>query len=482
MSLFKHRFSARLRASMAGLMGRTALAILVAGAVVSPGFAEEKDESVKAYPAVLAGHAVLPAATTVTPPADAPRSLQVSGKFTSKDGSRLLELGAEPGTTWLSHPEARRETGFALPMYGQPVQGFSGIRSLGENVFVVLTDNGFGTKRNSADAMLMIHFVQPVWAHGHVHMLGTVFLKDPFHRVPFPIVNEGTDSRYLTGADFDIESIQPVEGGYMLADEFGPYLLRIDANGVVTEFHETEVDGTLYKSPDHYSLSLPSRPDGAVPAFNTRRSRGFEGMARSRHGSFVYPMLEGPVWLEEEKAFEAKDGKPLLRLFEFDVSQGTFTDKVLKYPLEAEGHAIGDFNMIDGDMALVIERDSGEGDPAQACSDQEPPSKDCFTKPARFKRIYKVDLGDTDADGVVRKIGYIDLMAIQDPEERAVQGGKDGVFTFPFVTIEDVDVVDDKHIIVGNDNNFPFSAGRALDRNDDNELILLEVEALLRAK
>jgi hypothetical protein len=30
----------------------------------------------------------------------------------------------------------------------------------------------------------------------------------------------------------------------------------------------------------------------------------------------------------------------------------------------------------------------------------------------------------------------------------------------PFLTIENVDRVDDTHIVVGNDNNLPFSAGR----------------------
>ena len=38
------------------------------------------------------------------------------------------------------------------------------------------------------------------------------------------------------------------------------------------------------------------------------------------------------------------------------------------------------------------------------------------------------------------------------------------------------------HIIVGNDNNLPFSSGRALGKSDDNELILLKVTDLLQAK
>ena len=57
-----------------------------------------------------------------------------------------------------------------------------------------------------------------------------------------------------------------------------------------------------------------------------------------------------------------------------------------------------------------------------------------------------------------------------------------GRFQMPFFTIENVDVVDADHIIVGNDNNLPFSSGRALGKSDDNELILLKVTDLLKAK
>jgi hypothetical protein len=43
-------------------------------------------------------------------------------------------------------------------------------------------------------------------------------------------------------------------------------------------------------------------------------------------------------------------------------------------------------------------------------------------------------------------------------------------------------VVDAEHIVVGNDNNLPFSAGRSLDKADDNEVILLRVPELLGAR
>jgi hypothetical protein len=82
----------------------------------------------------------------------------------------------------------------------------------------------------------------------------------------------------------------------------------------------------------------------------------------------------------------------------------------------------------------------------------------------------------------VKKIGYIDLLDIKDPNGVARRGSKDGVFKFPFVTIEDVDVVDGEHIVVANDNNLPYSAGRKPNLQDDNELLLLRVPELLRAR
>ena len=56
------------------------------------------------------------------------------------------------------------------------------------------------------------------------------------------------------------------------------------------------------------------------------------------------------------------------------------------------------------------------------------------------------------------------------------------MLTFPFFTIENVDVVDATHIIVGNDNNLPFSTSREPNKADDNEFILLEVGDFLKAK
>ena len=431
-----------------------------------------------AFPATLAGHALLPAQTFIAAPKDAPASVQTSGKYTTPNGRREDRLGVIAGSSYLSAKDAPKPTGISLPFQGQPVQGFSGIKAMKDGSYWVLTDNGFGSKANSADALLMFHQVKPDWKSGQVQRLKTVFLHDPEHKVPFLIVNEGTKQRYLTGADFDLESMQLIGHHIWFGDEFGPYIIQADRQGKVLAVYDTYVDGKLARSPDHYSATTPAVPG----AFSTpvRRSRGYEGMAASRDGQFLYPLLEGPLWDEAGKQWENKDGREYLRVLEFSVAKGEWTGRSWKYALELKGNNIGDFNMIDADTGLIIERDNGEGLERTACNG--PARPDCQNVPAKFKRVYKVSLKDVDADGFMRKIGYIDLLDIQDPKGMAKVGGENGRFTFPFVTIEDVDVVDAEHIVVANDNNLPYSSGRQLGRNDDNEFILLHVPELLNAR
>jgi len=432
------------------------------------------------FPATLAGHALVKADTSVAAPADAPDDLKVAGKFTGPGGRRVDTLGSLPGTSFLSDKAAARNTGYAMPIKGQSVQGFSGIKTQPDGTFLLLTDNGFGSKGNSPDAMLMFHVVKPDWTSGSVALIKTTFLADPDRKVPFRITNEGTATRYLTGADFDIEAIQPIGDHLWFGDEFGPYLIQTDRNGKVLAVHETEVDGKPARSPDHYAVSTPATPTAPL-AFNVRRSRGYEGMAASKDGRLLYPLLEGPMWNAETKDWEKVDGREVLRVLEFSVAEGKWTGRSWKYPLEIAGNNIGDFNMIDATTALVIERDNGEGTADKACPAGKP-APDCFNTPAKFKRVYKIEMSVANAGGLVRKIGFIDLMDIADPKGLAKQGAKDGKLAFPFVTIENVDVVNATQIVVANDNNFPYSAGREPQKQDDNEFVLLDVKELLAAK
>jgi hypothetical protein len=343
-----------------------------------------------------------------------------------------------------------------------------------------LTDNGAGSKANSPDFMLYLNHYKIDFVSGKVDRLKTIFLHDPDRKVPFRILHESTAQRYLTGSDFDTESFQFAGGHLWIGDEFGPYLVKTDLNGKVIDVFETFVDGKLIKSPDHFTITSPAVPTDLVK-FQLRRSKGYEGMASSKDGSKLYALLEGALWDDDAKAMENIDGKQYLRIVEFDVNANKWTGRHWKYMLEANNHAIGDFNMIDDTMGLIIERDNGEGTADKACPEGQK-RQDCFHDLAKFKRVYKIELTEANVGSTVRKVGSVDLLKIQDPRKLARKPLNDGVFTFPFFTIENVDIVDAKHIVVGNDNNLPFSSSRDPNKADDNELILLEVSELLNAK
>lgn len=84
-----------------------------------------------------------------------------------------------------------------------------------------------------------------------------------------------------------------------------------------------------------------------------------------------------------------------------------------------------------------------------------------------------------DTDGNLIKEEVVDLMNIYDPRDVAGNGRTNTVFTFPFVTIEDVLVLDNNRLLVINDNNYPGSAGREFGVSDNNEFIVLHLAPLL---
>jgi len=426
------------------------------------------------FAARIAGHVVLQAETFIDPPADAPEDLRISGKF-ANGPVRIDAIGSSEGRS------AGRPTGVKLPFRGQPVQGHSGIKAMRDGTYWVVSDNGFGTKANSPDAALFLSHYRMNWLTGAIERIRTVFLHDPDRKVPFRVVHEGTEKRYLTGADFDLEGFQIIGDKFWIGEEFGPYLIRADMNGKVEAVFETMADGKPVMSPDHFRVTSQN-PGQSMPAMvNLGRSRGYEGLAASKDGNFLYGLLEGPLWDGEKKDWEKHEGNQVLRILEFAVAEQKWTGRHWKYVLSPGATAIGDFNMIDATTALVIERDNGEGTADKACPAGQR-AENCFHDLAKFKRVVKIEMNEANANAPVRKIGFIDLMKIQDPEKKARMPLNGGVYTLPFFTIENVDIVDEKHIIVGNDNNLPFSSSRHPNKADDNEFLLLEVEALLKAK
>ena len=270
---------------------------------------------------------------------------------------------------------------------------------------------------------------------------------DPKGYVPFAL--ERAD-RQLTGGDFDVESFRiDARGDLWFGDEFGPWLLRADRRGRLLE-PPIALPGV--SSPQ----SPPVAPFNPSPTLG--RSSGFEGMAISADGRTLYPMLEGAL---------TADPDPRRRVIsEFSIDTGAYTGTTWSYRVEAPGHAIGDFTHLGGSRFLVIERDNLQG------------------AAAAFKKVYLVDLRETGPDGALVKRELIDLLAIDDPGDVAGEGAPGDIglagtsFSFPFQTIESVLPLGGGRLLILNDNNFPFSAGRNPAAPDANEAIVVRVPEL----
>ena len=412
----------------------------------------------------LDAHALLPAATFVAPPRGAPADLREAGKFTGPGNLRNGEVGSAPAST--GPALGNRPTGLALPFRGQPVQGISGIVDAGDGTWWALSDNGFGTRRNSPDAMLMIHRLRIDFARGTVRRLETVFLRDPRAVIGYRITHEGTRGRYLTGADLDPESLVADADGFWIGDEFGPYLLRVDRHGVVTDWIEARLDGAVLRSPEHHA------PDPAAPP-PVQRSGGFEALAAEPGGARLWAMLEKPLL----DAHGQPEGH-FLRMLAFDPARRAWTGAQRRVPLAARATSVGDLALDRDGSAWILERDGGEGDPGRACADGATTA--CFVNPARHRQLVRL-AGAGDDGAPMRRIAAHDLLDVADPRGLARQRGDTalaaGRFGLPFATPEGLALRPDGRVLVVNDNNLPFSAGRFLLRADDTEFTLLRLPA-----
>ena len=98
-----------------------------------------------------------------------------------------VEVGSVEGKSY------NRPTGVSLPFNGQPVQGNSGIKYMDDGTYWILTDNGYGSKANSPDAMLFIRQYHIDWNTGVFEPIKTIFFNDADHVMTHRIVHEGTE-------------------------------------------------------------------------------------------------------------------------------------------------------------------------------------------------------------------------------------------------------------------------------------------------
>lgn len=328
----------------------------------------------------------------------------------------------------------------------QPVQGFSALIKGEDDSYIILSDNGFGARNNSSDYILSIYHVDPDFrtakgGSGNIQVSNIIRLSDPQGHLPYPAARDKDD--LLTGADLDPESFRRAkDGSYWIGEEFNPSLLHFSAEGVLL--------APPFKMAELNSVDNPSGEKANLP-----RSRGFEGMAISPDGKWLYPMLEGPV----------EGAGPGLNIYTFDIYEQLFVNgnayqPSFRYRLDEAASAIGDFTMYSNTAGLVLERDSGEGEKAL------------------LKKVFQVDFNKLDEDGYLLKTLVADLLKLNDPHDLNQDG--DVLFSFPFWTIEGLVVIDATTLGIVNDNNYPLGQARNSSgtQPDDNEFILIEVDPL----
>lgn len=391
---------------------------------------------------LLAGTALAaPSATAETEQ----QSVTVTGpRLTARAtlGADHLERGPESGA------DLTPANGVTGPLDGQPIPGFSGAVAARGGGFWALPDNGFGTKANSRDFLLRIYQVKPRWetadgGRGAIQVVRHLQLRDPRKKIDFPIVNEDTRERHLTGGDFDVESVQQMaDGSFWIGEEFGPFLLHVDRNGVVLS---APVDFPLGRSPQH--------PELGTDAPLTRASGGFEAMAKSPDGRYLYPVLENSL---------VGDADPRRRVVaEFDTRSGAYTDRTWTYRVDTDANLVADAQMVAPGRLMVLERDNLDGEAAM------------------IKRIYTVDLDQREASGALAKTLHTDLLAIDNPD---LIGGDAGWgtgadYAFGFQSVETIVAMPHGQIMLVNDNNYPGNDARVPGTPDDTEMILIDPDA-----
>lgn len=320
----------------------------------------------------------------------------------------------------------------------QPIQGFSAVINSGqENRFYFLSDNGFGKKDNSADALLRLYEVDIQFANASnknskINVIRHVNFNDKNHQLGFSIQadnehynglesNPKTDdlirkNRLLTGADVDPESIA-LDGSQHLwvGDEFGPFLIELDSNATV-----------INKAIHLPNILSPDSPYLAKNQPNINSSAGFEAMTINATKNKLYAILENSVNGDDEKQ---------LRIYEFDLIKKQYADGYYTYKLEVDGTNVTDMVAINDHQFLVLERNTAT-----------------TAKDNALKKVFMIDLLYSKFGDIVKKELVVDLMNLDDPNDLDNDGDK--VYRFAYSHIEALSVLDKSTLLVANDNNF----------------------------
>ncbi len=213
-------------------------------------------------------------------------------------------------------------------------------------------------------------------ADGRVELVRTVRISDsggrPVSGLPVP---GGPHMRHEPAFDLDGRRLPPdpsgldtegiaalADGGFWVSDEFGPSLVRLDSEGRVLK--RLVPEGT-----DLHGAGYPV--EARLPAIAARRqlNRGFEAIAPSPDGRWLFVAFQSPLAHPDEQAHEQARH---VRLWRLDASTGavaaqylypldppeTFLRDRAKGPLKRSDLKVSELVWVGNDSLLVLERGS----------------------------------------------------------------------------------------------------------------------------
>ena len=243
---------------------------------------------------------------------------------------------------------------------------------------------------------------------------------------------------------FDTEGIAALpDGGFWLADEFGPSLVRLDAGGRVV----------ARLVPESVALDAPYPVERILPGIAARRqlNRGFEALALARDGASLFLAFQSPLAHPDRAAHEAARH---VRLWRLGAADGRFAAQYL-YPLDppesfcrdmeaAESFGRADIKLselapLGGGALLALERGT------------------------HTTKLYRIEPGDGAALGPE----HLDPAHRPTVEQRS---GRDGPFPLPVLAktpiftsddapelprdMEGMALLSDRELLLVNDNDF----------------------------
>lgn len=258
------------------------------------------------------------------------------------------------------------------------------------------------------------------------------------------------------------------DGTFWVSDEYGPYILHVDAEGCTRE------------------RFAPGSGARALPQVVAKRrvNRGFEALTTPDEGKTLVAMLQAP--LDNPKA--AGRASRLVRLLVLDTRTGATRQHA--YLLDAPTLGVSDLQSLGGTRYLVLERDGKFGSDSGAvkrlysidlagATDLSDPANGPTGRRVDGKTLEELTADAADPWQVLRDAGIRPVSkALRLDLLRAVPG-------YPHDKIEGMTLVDRRTLAFINDDDFgvtdadgglapkwlPASAPRAVDRN---EVVLLK--------